>query len=58
MEDNKLKVNQVVPIVTCRLSELKGKSIEAIQKDTTDNIRNGSLTREYRVTYRDSLHHS
>jgi len=58
MEENKLKVNQVVPIVTCRLSELKGKSIEAIQKDTTDKIPNWSLTREYRVTYRDSLHHS
>jgi putative ABC transport system permease protein len=58
MEENKLKVNQVVPIVTCRLSELKGKSIEAIQKDTTDKIPNWSLTREYRVTYRDSLIHS
>ena len=58
MEENKLKVNQVVPIVTCRLSEVKGKSIEAIQKDTTDKIPNWSLTREYRVTYRDSLHHS
>jgi putative ABC transport system permease protein len=58
MEENKLKVNQVVPIVTCRLSELKGKSVEAIQKDTTDKIPNWALTREYRVTYRDSLHHS
>jgi len=58
MEENKLKVNQVVPIITCRLSEVKGKSIEAIQKDTTDKIPNWSLTREYRVTYRDSLHHS
>ena len=56
MQDNKLEVKQVVPIITCRLSELKGKSIEAIQLDTTDKIRNGWLTREYRVTYRDSLH--
>lgn len=58
MEDNKLKVNQVVPIVTCRISEVNGKSVDAIQKDTTDKIPNWSLTREYRITYRDSLHHS
>ncbi|MBL0745427.1 ABC transporter permease [Chryseolinea lacunae] len=58
MEDNKLKVNQVVPIITCRLSELKGKSTEVLQTDTTDKIPNWALTREYRVTYRDSLTHS
>lgn len=58
MKDNKLHVNQVVPIITCRLSELKGRSIEALQKDTTDHVPNWALTREYRVTYRDSLHHS
>lgn len=58
MEENKLPVKQVVPIITCRLTEVKGKSIDAIQRDTTDNIPNWALTREYRVTYRDSLHHS
>jgi putative ABC transport system permease protein len=58
MEDNKLKINQVVPIVTCRISELKGKPVDQIQNDTTDKIPNWALTREYRVTYRDSLHHS
>lgn len=58
MKDNKLEVNQVVPIITCRLSELKGRSIESLQKDTTDKIPNWALTREYRVTYRDSLHRS
>jgi putative ABC transport system permease protein len=56
MNDNKLKVNQVVPIVTCRLNELKGKSVESLQKDTTDKIPNWALMREYRVTYRDTLH--
>lgn len=56
MEENNLPVNQVVPIVTCRLSELKGKSVEEVQKDTTDRVPNWALTREYRVTYRDSLH--
>lgn len=58
MKDNDLKVNQVVPIVTCRLSELHGRSVEDLRKDTTDNISNWAITREYRVTYRDSLHHS
>lgn len=56
MEENKLAVNQVVPIVTCRLKELKGKTVEQVQQDTTDRVPNWALTREYRVTYRDSLH--
>ena len=58
MKDNDLEVNQVVPIVTCRVSELKGRPVEELQKDTTDNISNWAITREYRITYRDSLHHS
>ena len=58
MKDNNLKLNQVVPIVTIRIAGLHGKSVEELQKDTTDKISNWALTREYRVTYRDSLHHS
>lgn len=58
MRENNLPVNQVVPIVTCRLSEVRGKTIRELQADTTDRTRNWALTREYRVTYRDSLHHS
>ncbi len=54
IQAQKLPVNQVVPIITCRLKELKGRTIEEIQKDTT-NIPDWALTREYRVTYRDSL---
>ena len=56
IKDHNLPVNQVVPIVTCRISELKGRPVSSFQKDTTDNIPNWALTREYRVTYRDSLH--
>lgn len=56
MNDNNLPVNQVVPIITCRLSEVKGRPIQELQADTTDRIPNWALTREYRVTYRDSLH--
>jgi putative ABC transport system permease protein len=58
MKDNDLEVKQVVPIITCRISQLKGRSAEDLQKDTTDNVSNWAITREYRVTYRDSLHHS
>lgn len=58
MKENNLKLNQVVPIVTIRLASLHGKSVGELQKDTTDKISNWALTREYRVTYRDSLHHS
>jgi putative ABC transport system permease protein len=58
IKENELPVNQVVPIVTCRIAELKGKPVDQLQRDTTDRIPNWALTREYRVTYRDSLHHS
>ena len=54
IKENYLPVNQLVPIVTCRLNKLKGKTIEQIRKDTA-RIPDGLLTREYRVTYRDSL---
>lgn len=54
MQEHRLPINQLVPIITCRLSSLKNKTIEEIQKDTT-NIPEWALTREYRVTYRDSL---
>lgn len=55
---NNLPVQQMVPIVTCRLAELKGRPVADWQKDTTDHIPNWALLREYRVTYRDSLHRS
>lgn len=58
MKEHNLEVNQVVPIITCRLSEVKGKTIEAIRADTSQKTPGWALTREYRVTYRDSLHHS
>lgn len=57
ISDHTLPVNQVVPMVTCRLSEVKGRTIEALLADTANNRRpnRGALRREYRVTYRDSL---
>lgn len=56
IKDNNFEVNQVVPIITCRLNAVKGKTVADIQKDSSDNIPNWALMREYRVTYRDSLH--
>jgi putative ABC transport system permease protein len=50
-----IEIKQFVPIVTTRIRSLRGRTVEEWQKDTTDNIPNWSLTREYRVTYRDSL---
>lgn len=58
IKDHRLPVNQVVPIITCRILEVKGKKVEALLADTVNRIPEWSLTREYRVTYRDSLHHS
>lgn len=56
IKDNQLPVNQLVPIITCRISELKGRKSEVIMKDTLDKIPDWAVMREYRVTYRDSLH--
>lgn len=58
IKEHQLPVNQVVPIITCRLRELKGRTVEALQQDTSAHIPNWALMREYRVTYRDSLHRS
>ncbi|MTI22007.1 FtsX-like permease family protein [Fulvivirga sp. RKSG066] len=57
-KENDLPVQQLVPIITCRISKINGKSVAQIQRDTTDSIPNWSITREYRVTYRDTLNAS
>jgi putative ABC transport system permease protein len=50
-----LPVISEVPIVTMKLHNLKGKSVESIREDTTSGVRNWVLRREYRVTYRNKL---
>ncbi|MGK7393317.1 MAG: ABC transporter permease [Candidatus Cyclobacteriaceae bacterium M3_2C_046] len=50
-----LPVQQLVPIVTMRISEVKGKTVKEWQEDTASDVSNWRLIREYRVTYRDSL---
>ncbi len=54
-EDNGLPIQQLVPIITCRLASVNGKTVATIQQDTSDAIPNWAITREYRVTYRDTL---
>ncbi|WP_428663969.1 ABC transporter permease [Runella sp.] len=55
LKQQKLPVLQSVPIVTMRLEQLNGQtSVEAL-KDTTNRRWRGLFSREYRVTFRDSL---
>ena len=44
-----------VPIITMRLHALKDSTVEQMQDDTTNERSKGLLSREYRVTYRDTL---
>lgn len=50
-----IPVQQLVPIITTRVNSIRDSTVSEIQADTSSHIRNWSLTREYRVTYRDSL---
>ena len=54
-EDFDLPIQQFVPIVTTRIKSVRDSTVAQIQEDTTSNIRSWALTREYRVTYRDSI---
>ncbi|RAK02215.1 putative ABC transport system permease protein [Larkinella arboricola] len=54
-QQHRLPVLQTVPVVTMRLAEINGRTVDAIQKDTSANVPDWALTREYRVTYRDTL---
>lgn len=46
---------QQAPIVTMRVSALKGQPVEALLKDPANRIPGWTLRREYRSTYRDGL---
>lgn len=52
------EVLQNVPIVSMRLSESKGMSVSDIRADSTIDISGWALSREYRVTYRETLNES
>ncbi|WP_460914754.1 ABC transporter permease [Spirosoma areae] len=51
----KLPIMQDVPVVTMRLADINGKSTGVSRRDTSAKTPNWAFTREYRVTYRDSL---
>ncbi|WP_462248206.1 ABC transporter permease [Ekhidna sp.] len=50
-----LPIIQDVPVVTMRLLEVRGYTKDEAYNDTTVSISDWAYSREYRVTYRDSL---
>jgi len=54
-KDFDLPIQQFVPIVTTRIKSVRDTTVTQFKEDTTSNVRDWALTREYRVTYRDSL---
>ncbi|GAB5519306.1 MAG: ABC transporter permease [Rhodothermales bacterium] len=55
LDENGLPVIDDVSIVTMRLAEVKGRTIEEIRADTTSGEFSWAHRREYRSTYRDRL---
>jgi len=55
LKTQQLPLLQRVPIVTMRLSSINRRSVSQLRKDTANGIPLFALTREYRVTYRDTL---
>jgi putative ABC transport system permease protein len=50
-----LPVIQQVPVITMRLMEVNGHSVADVKKDSTLKLSPRLFSREFRVTYRDSL---
>lgn len=55
VKQQKMPVLQSVPIVTMRLEGLNGQTATQALKDSTNKRWRGLFSREYRVTFRDSL---
>lgn len=55
IRSNGFEIIQNVPIVTMRLGEINGRTVNEIADDTSSGARRWALTREFRSTYRDSL---
>lgn len=55
IEENNAEVIQNVPLVSMRLASRKGIPVSEVRADTSLDISDWALSREYRVTYRDSL---
>jgi len=54
----KFPVKGSVPIVGMKLQAINGRTVDELKADSTSEIREWVLDREYRVTYRDSLTNS
>ncbi|SDR70933.1 FtsX-like permease family protein [Gramella sp. MAR_2010_147] len=52
---NNLDVLENIPIVTMRVENLKGRSVNDIREDSTSQVNGWILHHEFRTTYRDSL---
>ncbi|WP_338871312.1 FtsX-like permease family protein [Spirosoma sp. SC4-14] len=55
VKQQNLPVLQDVPVITMRLTDINGKHPDETKKDTTLKTPNWAFSREYRVTYRDTL---
>ena len=50
-----LPIQGIVPIINMRLDKMKKIASSTIEKDTSVSMRRSALSREYRVTFRDTL---
>ena len=50
-----MPVKEMIPIVNMRLEEVNGISASDLKKDSSEKLSRHLFTREYRVTFRDSL---
>lgn len=55
IRDHRLQVLDEAPLVTMRLSSIKGRAVESILRDRGSSIPHWALRREYRSTYSDRL---
>ena len=55
LKNQGIPVLQRVPIVTMRLAAINRRTVGQLRKDTANGVPLFALTREYRVTYRDTL---
>jgi len=55
LKEQDVPILQNVPMVTMNMDSLRGRSTDAIDRDSTNRVNDWALRREYRSTYRDSL---
>ncbi|MBU2974064.1 ABC transporter permease [Zobellia sp. B3R18] len=55
IKDKGFPVLKDIPLVTMRMHNINGTSVNELRKDTTHQIRRWILNHEFRTTYRDSL---